>query len=281
MGTDWRRLGEGNFIVKSIPTKTNIFQEFPLEELENMGVVQNQLVMGTTINLNRADGLFFDDGDYSLSFKCFYSLAEQILDVGTTTTISSFGVQARNHHHVVATGSLNYKLTITTPTQEIGEKVEFSIEPLNPGVIYNRVTECTVSNGDDEYFVFGGDVPFCADEFTDFTAISGYGSTGLQRFSYTAFKWGDDGATHDRVDEQNIKCRVEFKARPFVDIDLHACDGNIPVTTTSSTTRPTARTTDPSATIEPIVSTSTPLPPIITQSTTLAMVEDSQLWTSK
>ena len=251
-----------------------------MEDLENMGVVQNQLVMGTTINLNRADGLFFDDGDYSLSFKCFYSLAEQILDVGTTTKISSFGVEARNQHYVVATGSLNYKFTITTPTQEIGETVEFSVEPLNPGVIYNRVTECVVSNDDDEYYIFGGDVAFCADEFTDFKSLSGYGSTGQQRFSYTAFKWGDDGATHGRTDEQNIKCRVEFKARPFVEINLYACDGNIPITTTSSTTRPTARTTDPSATNEPIIS-STPLPPVITQSTAPVAVADSDLWKSK
>ena len=245
-----------------------------------MGVIKNQLVMETTINLNDSGSQFFADGDYSLSFKCYYSLDEQILDVGTSTKITSFGVQARNQHHVIARGSLNYKFTVDTPTQEIGETVEFSIEPLNPGVIYNRVTECVVSKGDDEYYIFGGEIPFCADDFTEFKALSGYGSTGVQRFSYTAFKWGEE--VTDGTDQQNIKCRVEFKARPFVEINLDACDGQIPITTTSTTTTPTVRTTDPSYTEAPIPTTVTPLPEITTIPPLPPLPEsEDEWWTSK
>jgi len=251
-------------------------KEFPLEELTNMGVVQNQLVMETTINLDHDGSQFFADGDYSLSFKCYYSLDEQILDVGTSTTISSFGVQPRNQHHVIARGSLNYKFTLDTPTQEIGHPVQFSIEPLNPGVIYNRVSECLVSKGTDEYYIFGGDIPFCADDFTEFKAISGYGSTGVQRFSYTAFKWGEE--VTNGTDQQNIKCKVEFKARPFVDIDLDACDGQIPITTTSTTTRPTVRTTDPSSSEAPVQTTANPLPEITTIPTLPPLPEGEDSW---
>ena len=95
------------------------------------------------------------------------------------------------------------------------------------GVIYNRVTECVVTNGSENYYIFGGEVPFCADEFTEFKAISGWGSTGVQRFSYTAFKWGE---TTNGVDSHNIRCKVEFNSRPFVEIDINKCDGIIPTT---------------------------------------------------
>ena len=94
--------------------------------------------MGKTINMNyNLD--FFLDGDYTLSFKCYYSVEDQIVDINSSTKISSFGVQAQNQHHVIATGSLNFNFAMDRATQEIGETIEFSVEPLNPGTNYTTI----------------------------------------------------------------------------------------------------------------------------------------------
>ena len=233
----------------NVMTKT-----YKLDELTNEGVIDNQLVMSATIDLAHEDKLFFHDGEYNLSFKCYYPLDNQVIQAGTT--VSSFGVRPGNTHDVRATGSLGYHFSMEHPARRIGERVSFAIIPANPGVIYSRVSECSVSNGVDTYPIFGGDDlgPFCADEFVQFRADEGYGGQETQRFSYSAFRWSDSS---ESIDDQFIHCTVEFKPRPFVELDIHSCDGKFSTTSTTTSTTSTTPTTTRTTTTTTTTSTTT------------------------
>merc|ERR1712139_347569 len=53
------------------------------------------------------------------------------------------------------TGSLLYTLTIKNDDVEIGEKVDFTIKPASPGLVYATATECHVKFESDEVTIFG------------------------------------------------------------------------------------------------------------------------------
>lgn len=143
----------------------------------------------------------------SIEFVCQYSLADQSLE-------ADFQIAGKDMEFArTARGELHYQLVPTAETV-IGDDHHFDIIPATPGVIYARVTQCTVVNGGDNSLTYdlttvaGDDV--CTDPITAFalTSSGGYCTDVTQEFKYQSFRWS---TTTDAVEAQKLRCTIKLE----------------------------------------------------------------------
>lgn len=143
----------------------------------------------------------------SIEFVCQYSLADQSLE-------ANFQIAGKDMEFArSARGELHYTLVPTTETV-IGDDHHFDIIPATPGVIYSRVTQCTVVNAADESLTYdlttvsGDDV--CTDPITSFslTSTGGYCTDVTQEFKYQSFRWS---TATDAVEAQKLRCTIALE----------------------------------------------------------------------
>lgn len=143
----------------------------------------------------------------SIEFVCQYSLDDQNLE-------ADFQIAGKDMEFArAARGTLVYFLVPTAETV-IGDDHHFDIIPASPGVIYSRVTQCTVVNQNDPSLTYalttvsGDDV--CTDPITQFdlTSSGGYCTDIMQQFKYQSFRWS---TATDAVEQQKLRCTIKLE----------------------------------------------------------------------
>jgi len=143
----------------------------------------------------------------SIEFVCQYSLDDQNLE-------ADFQIAGKDMEFArAARGTLVYFLIPTAETV-IGDDHHFDIVPASPGVIYSRVTQCTVVNENDPSLTYalttvsGDDV--CTDPITQFalTSTGGYCTDIMQEFKYQSFRWS---TATDAVEQQKLRCTIKLE----------------------------------------------------------------------
>lgn len=123
----------------------------------------------TVKDKNGNDLTVYKQGGHSLTFTCKYSLADQILkEAPFTVSGSDFKDEA------TGTGTLGYDLEMVEncslePTDctlyKIGSKVEFTVTPDNPGLVYAYVKSCEVHRGANHVQIIGEHGDMCLNKF--------------------------------------------------------------------------------------------------------------------
>ena len=151
----------------------------------------------------------------TVTLKCKYSLEEQTISdtfdvTGQDTTATAEG-----------TGTLGYTLTVDAST-EIGDTVNFTINPINSGLVYATVKSCDVQHGSEAVTIIGHNADHCIN-----TAVKA--AAGTTRFtsndaiqgSWQAFKWSTATSEADE-ESQTLRCTIGLSEAASVD-DVVAC----------------------------------------------------------
>ena len=158
--------------------------------------------------------------------------------VEQTLQITSEGVHDATPVDFSTNAALSYTLHFDAQKFKLGDRVNFTVVPKNPGLVYSRITHCKVTNDEESYTIFGTpEYPYCADEFTDFLppSLPYQGTSQLQKFSFLAFKWHDTSSSLD--EEQKVSCDIELSAEPFTALEVRTCDGQELVTNPTTVTQ--------------------------------------------
>jgi len=154
----------------------------------------------------------------SLEFACKYSLAVQTISSGSTTASGSDITINRT-----STGQLYYNI-IADDTSVVGQKKNFSIVPVTPGVVYSRVESCEVLNEKESNqfsLIENRTSGTCTDWLTGFTNESGSWSSDQQQdFSFTTFKWDSTKASEN----QTIQCQIKLETSHDATYNPSECD---------------------------------------------------------
>ena len=156
---------------------------FPAETLSRK-VVKDYLIMSQTVQLSDDEitdgGVTLNDG-HSITFSCSYSLAPH----SVSQYSSVHGHDSSAARNKTSVGGLGYRLVVDDGF--IGNRVNFSVIPVNPGLVHSRIKNCIVSSQNNQfsYVIFGKNDQYCMDNITNFEIINDYESMGIQKFSYT------------------------------------------------------------------------------------------------
>ena len=125
-------------------------------------------------------GVTLNDG-HSITFSCSYSLAPH----SVSQYSSVHGHDSSTARNKTSVGGLGYRLVVDDGF--IGNRVNFSVIPVNPGLVHSRIKNCIVSsqNNHFSYVIFGKNNKYCMDSITNFEIINEYESMATQKFSYT------------------------------------------------------------------------------------------------
>jgi len=179
-----------------------------------------ELVYSENSEQTLINGVYFSV-QKSIEFVCQYSLADQNLE-------ANFQIAGKDMEFArAARGTLHYTLLPTSETV-IGDDHHFDIIPATPGVIYSRVTQCTVINQSDDTLTYdlttvsGDDV--CTDPITSFalTSTGGYCTDVTQEFKYQSFRWS---TATDAVEAQKLRCtiKLEYEKATTAEVSYPAC----------------------------------------------------------
>ena len=148
---------------------------------ENFGIILKTFLSDDEIT---DGGVTLNDG-HSITFSCSYSLAPH----SVSQYSSVHGHDSSAARNKTSVGGLGYRLVVDDGF--IGNRVNFSVIPVNPGLVHSRIKNCIVSSQKNpfSYIIFGKNDQYCMDSITNFEIMNEYESTTTQKFSYTGFKW--------------------------------------------------------------------------------------------
>lgn len=170
----------------------------------------------------------------SYKFNCEFSLDKQLVSSISPRAGKGRG-KGKQRSDPVTEGPVHefpYQLNMDFEKTQLGERVSFSIGPVNEGLVYMRILRCDVTNGDETYTVFGRNGAMCFDSTVDFwfdgiksiQKLKGF--KDKQTFSYKAFKWISTSGTGDET--QQLSCTIEQSFEPFRPYNLKACIDHMP-----------------------------------------------------
>lgn len=179
-----------------------------------------ELVYSENSDQVQLNGVYFSV-QKSIEFVCQYSLDDQNIE-------ANFQIAGKDMEFArAARGQLHYTLVPTSETV-IGDDHHFDIIPATPGVIYSRVTQCTVVNQGDTSLTYdlttvsGDDV--CTDPITSFalTSTGGYCTDVTQEFKYQSFRWS---TATDAVEAQKLRCtiKLEYEKASAAEVSYSTC----------------------------------------------------------
>merc|ERR1712193_57262 len=139
----------------------------------------------------------------SYSFKCKYNLKDQTIKdtfsvTGQDTEVDAEGI-----------GELSYTIEVDENV-EIGETVNFTINPASPGLVFATATECHVKNENQEVTIFGHRTPKCYTSAVGAkwaTTNANPSSKNNIKGEWTAFKWSTSTDDTD-AESQTFECTI-------------------------------------------------------------------------
>ena len=152
----------------------------------------------------------------TVTLQCKYSLEEQtIADDSFDVTGQDTAATAEN------TGTLGYTLAVED-NKAIGDKVTFTVTPINAGLVYATIKSCDVTRGTDELTIIGHGADHCLNTVVDAEeTTAGFTSNGPIQGAWTAFKWST-ATTSDDAESQGLKCTIGLSQAASTDA-VEAC----------------------------------------------------------
>lgn len=138
------------------------------------------------------------------TFTCKYNMADQKISEDFSVTGQDTEATAQG------TGTLLYTLTVNNDNVSIGEKVDFTIKPSTPDLVYATATECHVKYNTDEITIFGHNDPKCYTELVGAKWASNNPTASTKKNiqgSWTAFKWSTSTNKDDK-ESQTFECTI-------------------------------------------------------------------------
>ena len=154
--------------------------------------------------------------DETITLQCKYNLADVEIDdsfevIGQDTQATAEG-----------TGSLVYSLAVQDNVM-IGQPIQFTITPVNEGLVYATVKHCEVTNAatNDELTIIGHGADHCTNPIINAVADTPrFTSKGAIQGTWTAFKWSTSAA--DNVEPQGLRCTIGL-SKEASQVDVTNC----------------------------------------------------------
>ena len=148
--------------------------------------------------------------DETITLQCKYSLADQTLQTSFDVTGQDTAATAEN------TGTLGYNLVVED-NKSIGDRVKFTITPINDGLVYATVKTCDVTRGNDELTIIGHGQEHCTNPVVQAAAETPlFTSTGAIEGKWTAFKWST--TADNNVETQGLSCTIGLSEFASTDV---------------------------------------------------------------
>lgn len=198
---------------------------FTRDELTPSFDTDNNLVMSVDLGGDgctqaQVDGVSVCTGvGETITLQCKYSLADVQIEDSFEVTGQDTATTAEG------TGSLGYTLSVED-NKAIGESVQFTITPVNEGLVYATVKHCEVTNGaadnDDELTIIGHGVEGCTNPVVNAAAdTTRFTSQEEIQGTWTAFKWSTAAA--DNVEAQGLRCTIGL-SQLASQVDVEDCE---------------------------------------------------------
>ena len=159
----------------------------------------------------------------TVTLQCKYSLEDvTVADDSFDVTGQDTAATAEN------TGTLGYSLVVED-NKAIGDKVTFTITPINSGLVYATIKSCDVTRGDDELTIIGHGAEHCTNDIVGAEAVTTkFTSDGPIQGRWTAFKWST-ATTNDDAESQGLSCTIGLSEIASTDDVIPCTESNEPV----------------------------------------------------
>lgn len=152
-----------------------------------------------------------------ITLQCKYALEDVVLDDSFQVTGQDTAATAEG------TGTLNYVLAVDD-NKSIGERIQFTITPVNAGLVFATVKSCDVTNAatNDELTIIGHGRDYCTNPVVNAVAdTTRFTSQNEIQGTWTAFKWST--AADDNTEAQGLRCTIGL-SQLASQVDVTPCE---------------------------------------------------------
>ena len=104
------------------------------------------------------------------------------------------------------TGTLVYNLVVED-NKSIGDRIKFTITPVNEGLVFATVKSCDVTRGNDKLTIIGHEDDHCTNPVAQASAVTPlFTSDTAIEDSWIAFKWST--TSDNNVEAQGLSCTI-------------------------------------------------------------------------